>query len=146
MIRFTVNIVPRGQKRARHFTRALPDGRVLSGTHKDKAQRDEEEKLGALILRHAPESPLQGPIECRIRAYMPIAASKSGSWKRRAVRGEEMPTGRPDLDNVAKNVLDVMSGVFFGDDRQIVDLVLTKRYGDPARYEIELKPAEGVPF
>jgi Holliday junction resolvase RusA-like endonuclease len=109
--------------------------------YKSGTQGAEEEKLAALLMKHAPPSPMVGPLECRISAYMPIPASKSGKWRTRALTGAELPTGKPDLDNMGKHVLDVMSGVFFPDDRSIVDLILSKRYGDPARYEIELGPA-----
>ena len=47
--------------------------------------------------------------------------------------GELLPILRPDLDNLAKSVLDGMSGIVFTDDSQITDLEINKRYtGDGA--------------
>jgi Holliday junction resolvase RusA-like endonuclease len=37
----------------------------------------------------------------------------------------------PDIDNLSKFVLDALNQVFYADDRQIVELVGTKRYGLP---------------
>ncbi|MCF8012478.1 MAG: RusA family crossover junction endodeoxyribonuclease [Clostridiales bacterium] len=47
------------------------------------------------------------------------------------------PTVRPDIDNYVKAVLDVLNGLAYDDDSQIVSLHAQKRYGEP-RVEIEL--------
>lgn len=38
----------------------------------------------------------------------------------------------PDVDNLSKLALDAMTGMFFGDDRQVVQLTARKRYAVPA--------------
>ena len=145
MIRFTVNIIPRGQARARH--RIVHSGvSTFTTTYKAKAQVQDEEKLSALILKHVPSEPMQGPLYLHVIAYMPIPKSKSARWVLKAKTGEERPTGKPDVSNILKNVEDVMTGTFFRDDKQIVRAVVEKWYGDPARYEIELDYESEVPF
>jgi Holliday junction resolvase RusA-like endonuclease len=42
--------------------------------------------------------------------------------------GSERPTKKPDLDNLAKSVLDALNGVIYQDDSQIVSLHMTKVY------------------
>ena len=50
----------------------------------------------------------------------------------------EFPTTRPDIDNYIKLVFDSLNGVLFDDDSQIISLLASKKYGDPARIELEI--------
>ena len=45
----------------------------------------------------------------------------------------------PDVDNVAKFYLDALNGKAFVDDRQIVRLEATKRYGEMDAVDIRIK-------
>ena len=42
--------------------------------------------------------------------------------------GEELPTKKPDLDNVLKAVLDGLNGIAFVDDSQVVAITVRKKY------------------
>lgn len=42
-----------------------------------------------------------------------------------------LPHVRPDIDKLARAVLDGLTGTAFADDGQVVRLVCTKRYGSP---------------
>lgn len=44
----------------------------------------------------------------------------------RSVRDPDPDTHKPDVDNVAKSVLDALSGTAFTDDRYVTDLHVTK--------------------
>jgi predicted dinucleotide-binding enzyme len=46
-----------------------------------------------------------------------------------ALQGRLHPTGRPDVDNVAKLVLDALNGLYWRDDAQIVEMAASKAYG-----------------
>jgi Holliday junction resolvase RusA-like endonuclease len=48
------------------------------------------------------------------------------------------PYPKCDVDNLAKGVLDALNGVAFADDSQIVELHVTKSYGDVGRTEVKL--------
>ena len=48
------------------------------------------------------------------------------------------PTARPDLLKLARAVEDAIQSVVYRNDSQIVDEVLHKRYGEPARVEVVL--------
>jgi Holliday junction resolvase RusA-like endonuclease len=71
--------------------------------------------------------PLETPVEVGVHAYYPIPASWSKKRQQAAMDGLEIP-GKPDLDNVAKAVLDALNGVVYVDDKQVITLWLTKRY------------------
>ena len=40
------------------------------------------------------------------------------------------PTKKPDADNIAKVICDALNGVAYGDDTQVVNLNVKKRYTD----------------
>ena len=40
------------------------------------------------------------------------------------------PTVKPDIDKLARSVLDALTGVCWQDDAQVCDLILSKRYSD----------------
>lgn len=89
--------------------------------------------------KHAPKTPLEGPVAVGLKAYMPIPASKSKAWKEAARKGAHWPTKKPDLDNVFKNLTDCLTRCgFWRDDAQVVECQAMKLYGDPPRYEVEI--------
>lgn len=73
--------------------------------------------------------PIEGPVIMMMAAVFDVP--KGYSKKRRAVAIEsgEFPTKKPDLDNIAKVVVDAMNGVVFKDDCQIVSTRYSKVYG-----------------
>lgn len=42
--------------------------------------------------------------------------------------GDIKPTAKPDVDNIAKVILDAVNGVAYKDDKQVTDLTVEKRY------------------
>ena len=51
----------------------------------------------------------------------------------------DVPIGKPDLDKLARAVLDALTGIVWVDDAQVVDLVLTKRYADLAGPGVDVR-------
>jgi Holliday junction resolvase RusA-like endonuclease len=140
-VKFTIILEPKGQKRARGRA-FLVGGKAIAGKpHKDNEQLLEEEKLLTLMYAYRPPAPLQGPLLLGVKAYLPIPKSKSKKWQAAALAGEIRPTTKPDLDNCIKNLKDVCKGVFWLDDKQVVEYLpgTGKYYGDPARWEIEIE-------
>jgi Holliday junction resolvase RusA-like endonuclease len=54
----------------------------------------------------------------------------------KARRRDRYPLTRPDLENCAKGLLDVLQGIVYVNDAQVVELRLAKAYADPAKAEI----------
>ncbi len=79
--------------------------------------------------------PSPHPWSVRIVIFAPIPASWSKRRQEAAKRGDEVP-GKPDLDNVAKAVLDACNGVLYDDDKQVVQLRVEKAYCTDPRTEI----------
>ena len=135
---FEIPIVPKAQKRDRVASRG---GHGIS--YKDKVQRQYEGKIAALLAQHCPEKPYEGPLKLQVTAFLPIPKSKPKKFKEAALAGTIRPTGKPDSSNLAKNVEDIMNGVMYRDDAQIVDLISSKHYSDNPRWEIILTIYEG---
>lgn len=70
--------------------------------------------------------PLAGPVECEVLAVFTCPLS---TWRKTKPRTREPHTKRPDVDNVAKLVLDAATGVLWLDDGQVSDLRVRKITG-----------------
>lgn len=51
----------------------------------------------------------------------------------------ERPASRPDVDKLARAVLDALKGTAYADDGQVVELHARKLFGDQARAEVEVE-------
>lgn len=123
---FSVPGCPIGKDRPR-FARAGKSLRVYTPTETKRYER-----AVALLARSAlaRAEKLCGPVSVRIDAWYPIPESWSRRKRASALDDGVMPTTKPDIDNVAKVVLDGLNRVAFADDAQIVDLQCRKRYGE----------------
>lgn len=70
------------------------------------------------------------PLRVRILAKFPIPESWSKKNKEKALKGEIMPNKKPDLDNIAKIILDGLNGVAYTDDKQVTSMEIEKVYSD----------------
>ncbi len=81
------------------------------------------------------------PTESAWAVRIEISCRVPASWPRKrreaALQGVEIP-GKPDLDNVAKSVLDACNGVAYIDDKQVVRLTVSKRYGTAPGIEVHM--------
>lgn len=136
---FTIPIEPRGQARAKSRALRTKEGRIMAVTYKDGKQRREEGKLAALIAPHCPPVPFAGPLTLEVTAYFPTPTAWSRRKKAEALAGNIAYVKKPDLDNIVKHLKDVMSGMVYRDDRQIVGLAATKHYGDPPRWVVTVR-------
>jgi len=135
MIELVIPGRPMGKHRPRFVRKG---GHVSTYSHKKDVNY---ETLIALSFRndYPDHEPFLGPISMFITAYMPIP--KATSQKRRAemVKENEVPTTKPDADNIAKIVCDALNGVAYKDDNQIAVLSIKKYYSDVPRLEIRIE-------
>jgi len=140
-IKFTINIIPTAQMRARHFAKKTKTGKMFSGTYKHPDQDRNEEQLMQILERYRPEKPLAGPVILGVTAYLPIPQSKSDWWKEAAEKQHIFPITKPDLDNLIKNIKDCMTQLcFWNDDSQVIGYDRpVKFYSINPRWEITLR-------
>ena len=136
MVKFTVPGKPQGKARPRFNTYT---GRTRTYT---PSKTGAYEKFIALSYRQAAGKKLSGAIEIKIECFYQIAKSHTKKNKAAMESGEIKATIKPDIDNVAKAVLDGLNGVAFDDDKQVVKLEVSKRYDHEARVEVEVKENE----
>lgn len=86
---------------------------------------------------------LEGLIRAIIITYHGIPKSFSKKKHKEAVEGKIRPTKKPDVDNMAKSILDALNGVAYKDDSQVVDLSIEKYYGEIPRVELVLREIKG---
>lgn len=71
------------------------------------------------------------PVRVLIAIAVPCPASYSRKRRAAALDGNAAPY-KPDVDNVAKSILDAMNGIVYDDDSRVVELAVSKRYADGA--------------
>ena len=132
-IEFTVPGDPRGKGRPR-FSRV---GKFTK-TYTDAKTKEYEDKVAnAASLAMYPHEPLTTPLAVWIDISVPIPASYSKKRKEACLSGVEMPCKKPDIDNIAKGILDAMNGIVYADDVQVIRLTLQKHYStEPGVYII----------
>lgn len=134
MVTFKVYGQPQGKARPR-FTRA---GRAY--TPKKTMLYEEEVRMMAKAAMGSSD-PLETPVMAYVYITFPVPPSYSKTRKQLCLDNIERPAKKPDADNVAKAILDSINDVVYMDDAQVVDLHVTKRYGDIPMVEVLIKEA-----
>ena len=128
---------PMGRPRAVVMGRGR-SARILTPL-KDRVWQD---KAAILIIQERPQRVLIGMTS--IKAWFYFSPPKSWSKKKRAEAMNNTtirPQGKEgDLDNLAKNLLDVLQTVhLLENDKDVVSMDLAKFYGEPERIELEIR-------
>ena len=116
-IEFTVPLAPKGKSRPRH-------GKGF--TYSDKDQVRWEQQFALYDSQFKPQQLLEGSIGMAVLFVMPRP--------KRLYRKKDSPnclphTGRPDLDNLVKSVMDAMS-TWWHDDAQVSSILAKKCYAE----------------
>lgn len=77
-------------------------------------------------------------LTCEIYAYFKIPKATSKIKTKLMEEKEIRPTKKPDVDNIAKIVLDALNGIAYKDDTQVVNLIVRKYYSNRPRIEINI--------
>lgn len=89
--------------------------------------------------------PLAAPLTLDVTFYMPVPQSWP-SWKREAaIEGRIVPAGKPDMDNLLKNVEDAFNKVVWNDDTQVCETIARKRYAESPRTDVCVYTMEALP-
>lgn len=102
-------------------THQLKQVRVVAGKpqfYEPPAVKDARAKLTAHLATHRPAAPATGPLTLHVKWCFPVQGKHTD--------GEYKAT-KSDLDNLAKQLLDVMTTLgFWKDDAQVACLILEK--------------------
>lgn len=133
-IEFFVPGVPQGKARPR-FTRN-------GHTYTPQKTKDYENLIKQCCLNELNKygyDKYSGAIWVDIQAFFPIPKSVTESQAEYMKRGCIVPLKKPDVDNIAKVVLDALNGVAYNDDKQVQRVTCSKYYenyqvGEPCLY------------
>ncbi len=116
MICFRVQGNPRPQLRPRATARGK-----IAKVYKNPRTRKDQEAFLAAAMAYAPDEPMTAPLVVDLRFAMK---------RPKAAKGLQLHAKKPDLDNLIKLVLDALNGVFWEDDKQIIEVCASKHYDD----------------
>lgn len=86
--------------------------------------------------------PMEGACEVYITINKAVPDSTSKKKRMEMLQGLIPVTTKPDVDNVAKSILDALNGVWYKDDRQVVKLTVEKRYSERDSFRVECNSHE----
>lgn len=121
LLRIVIEECPVPQPRPRAFSAGPFRSRIVSAPHKHPVHRFKR-AIAAEIERLA-MSPVDGPLGLSLLFRMPRPKNKI--WKRRPMPRESHSV-KPDLDNLAKSVMDAANGLLWYDDSQVMRLEVAK--------------------
>ncbi len=87
---------------------------------------------------------LSGPLFVTVSFYFPRPKSHYRTGKHASVLRDDAPeyhAVKPDTDKLQRAIGDALTGICFRDDSQISWWDAVKRYGEPARCELEIEVA-----
>lgn len=131
MIEFTIPGEPKAKQRHR-MTKA-----GINYTPKGTVEYENWVKQ-CYLIEHG-QTMLKGQITASIKAYFGIPKSYTVKKKRDIASGKLKPTKRPDVDNIAKAILDSLNGIAYKDDSAVINLIIEKHFSDKPRVEVTLK-------
>ena len=115
---------PRITVRGRHGVAYVPRGHAI---HEWRAAIREE--MERCVSESGQAFPIRG---VSLHVMMAFHLRKPKSNRKR------LPISRPDLDNLAKAVLDAGNGVIWSDDSQVTTVVMNKRWHDKPGVWLEI--------
>lgn len=117
MVKLQFGIEPIAKGRPRFW-----NGRAVT----PERTRKFESALRALARKEYRGKVLSGPLSCRVVFYL-----KRGKTVKR-----KYPTVGADIDNYIKSCLDALNGIVYEDDKQIIEIAASKRYGNEGMIQI----------
>lgn len=129
-VTFIINGEPRGKGRPR-FTK---NGHAYT----DEKTKAYESLVWQSYLDAADGYKFTSPVRVIIMAHF-RPPKKSKKVVGDMLAGHILPTKKPDVDNVAKIILDGLNRIAWDDDTQVVDLSVSKYYSDEPRVAVMIE-------
>jgi Holliday junction resolvase RusA-like endonuclease len=128
MIQFTVPGKAQGKARARTFYNPKM-GKMMSVTPEQTVNYENLIKISYIQAVEKGYKPTEKPVTVEIEAiYRKVKTNKM-----------EEPMLKPDVDNIAKVVLDALNGLAYIDDKQVISLVVRKVWGEPEELIVKIE-------
>ncbi len=104
-----------------------------------KTKEYEELVKQYFIIKYRRINPLEGRIKINITAYFSVPKNTSKKQEENMLNNAISPTKKPDIDNIAKIILDALNKLAFKDDNQITKLEIEKKYGTEEKISVKVE-------
>ena len=104
-----------------------------------KTKEYEELVKQYFIIKYRMINPLEGRIKINITAYFSVPKNTSKKQEENMLNNTISPTKKPDIDNIAKIILDALNKLAFKDDNQITKLEIEKKYGTEEKISVKVE-------
>ena len=102
--------------------------------------RDYEDLVKQYFLLKYPRiKPLSNRVSIEIIAYFEPVKTVSKIEKEKMLEGTVSPTKKPDIDNIAKIILDSLNGLAFIDDTQVTKISVEKKYSNEEKVYVKIE-------
>lgn len=99
----------------------------------------EYEKLVRLRFQNAGGVITDKPVRVEITAFFAPPKSTKKKDKIEMLANMILPEKKPDVDNIAKIILDALNQVAYKDDAQVIELFVKKRYAAEAKVIVHIE-------
>jgi Holliday junction resolvase RusA-like endonuclease len=137
-----ITVIIAGEPVAKGRPRATRRGILYTPAH---TRKYEAHGRLAAQLAMGDRPPIEGPVRLELLAELPIPVSWSNKKRSRAITGDVLPIGRPDIDNFLKAGADSINEIVIRDDSQIVEVRARKRYSLTPKLVLTVFPQGGGP-
>lgn len=96
-------------------------------TYTPKASKDYEKIVKDNYISQGGKL-LETPVKVNIIVWHKIPKATTKKELAEIRQGSKLPTKKPDIDNIAKIILDGLNGIAFKDDTQVVKLTIVKKF------------------
>ena len=134
MIKLSILGEPKAQKRHRHV-------RMGNFVRQYDPSASDKGDFLSIVQYNAPKEPFAVPLAIAIRFYFTRPKSHFKTGKNSHIMKDTAPlwhTSKPDVDNMAKFLMDSLNKIYWKDDSYIADCWITKQYDDKPRTEIDI--------
>lgn len=122
---------PRVTRRGNHVHTYTPERTRLF----EDAMRFE---LLASTCEQTPIYPAEASLKAKVLIGMKVPKSYTKKRRERCLSGKELPTKKPDIDNVLKSIFDSLCGFAMVDDSQIIEVIAEKIYSEEPFVEVTI--------
>ena len=99
----------------------------------------EYEKLVRLRFQNAGGVITDNPVRVEIAAFFAPPKSTRKRDKAEMLANRILPMKKPDVDNIAKIILDALNKIAYKDDSQVIELSVKKIYSDAAKVCVHIE-------
>ena len=95
--------------------------------------------IRGIILKYRRINPLEDRIKVQIKAYFAIPKNANKKQKEEMLKNSISPIKKPDIDNIAKIILDALNNLAFKDDNQITKIDIEKIYSEEEKVYVKIE-------